>query len=513
MATQLIQLRKLSKSFAGVRALRDVSLEIDKSEVHAICGENGAGKSTLIKIISGVVVPDAGEVLVDGRSFRAGNVQAAEAAGVAVLHQESTAFPDLNAIDNIFVGREITRAGGLLLDRAEMRRQTIAVLDRLGETIDIDAPLRTLPLAQRQMIAMARALSHDCRLLIMDEPTASLSARETEVLLKLVRQLRDQGISVLYVSHRLEEIFAIADRVTVLRDGGHVATHNVGDVDTEQLIKLMVGREIGEPQALASDAHPPAASANDLPSDPVIEVRGLTSRGRFEDICFSIATGEIVGLAGLVGAGRTEIARAIFGIDSYDSGEVLVDGNALPPRSVEAAVAAGLGLIPEDRQHEGLVLPMSVRDNVSLAILSKLTSAALIDFARETQLVTRQVEQLSVRTSGLHAAAETLSGGNQQKLVIAKWLAREPRALILDEPTRGVDVGAKAQVHRLIRQLATDGLATLLISSELPELLAMSDRTIVLCEGRIAGELDRASATQERVLQLALPDSQAPIAT
>jgi len=529
MATPLIQLRKLSKSFSGVPALRNVSLEISRGKVHAICGENGAGKSTLIKIISGVVVPDAGEILVEGKDFRTGDIHAAEAAGVAVLHQESTAFPDLNAIDNIFVGREITWAGGLLLDRAEMRRQTITALERLGKTIDIDVPLRNLPLAQRQMTAMARALSRDCRCLIMDEPTASLSARETEVLLKLVRQLRNQGVSVLYVSHRLEEVFAIADRVTVLRDGECVATRDISDVDTEQLIKLMVGRQVvdrSEPNSNTTGAatlksvrqQEPKPLGGDLvhsavDSNPVIEVRALTSHGRFEDISFSVRPGETVGLAGLVGAGRSEIVRAIFGIDRYDSGEILVDGRRLQPRSVKAAIDAGLGLVPEDRQHEGLVLPMSVRDNVSLAILDKLTKASLIDFEKETELVSRQVEQLSVRTPGLHAAAYTLSGGNQQKLVIAKWLVRQPKAMILDEPTRGVDVAAKAQVHRLIRKLAISGAATILISSEFPELLAMCDRIIVLCEGRITGELDGTRATQEQVLELALPDSQTAIST
>lgn len=523
MATPLIQLRNLSKSFAGVHALRDVSLEIGPGEVHAICGENGAGKSTLIKIISGAVVPDAGDVLVGGKSFRVGNVQAAEAAGVAVLHQESTAFPDLNAIDNIFVGREITRVRGLFLDRSVMRRQTIATLERLGETIDIDAPLRELPLAQRQMTAMARALSHDCRLLIMDEPTASLSECETAVLLKVVQQMRDEGVSVLYVSHRLEEIFAIADRVTVLRDGEHVATREISNVDTQQLIKLMVGRDVvqlGERHALESGCSvktatcaEPEASATHRAGDPVIEVRELTSLGRFENISLTVHAGEIVGLAGLMGAGRSEVARAIFGVDQYDSGSVIVGGQRLRPGSVSAAVAAGLGLVPEDRQHEGLVLPMSVRDNMTLAMLSKLTRTMFVDSRREAEVVTRQLEQLAVRASSPAAPAETLSGGNQQKLVIAKWLARQPKALILDEPTRGVDVGAKAQVHELIRRLADGGLATILISSELPELLGMCDRIIVLCEGLVAGELDRASATQERVLQLALPDSTAAIST
>lgn len=505
MGTSFIQFRELSKSFAGVHALRDVSLEIAAGEVHAVCGENGAGKSTLIKIIGGVLVPDSGQIVFGGRDFRFGSVHAAAEAGVAVLHQESTIFPDLNAVDNIFVGREITRHRGLLLDRAEMRRQTLAALERLGETIDIDLPLRELPLAQQQMIAMARALSSECRLLVMDEPTASLSSRETDILLKLVRQLSKQGVSILYVSHRLEEVFAIADRVSVLRDGEHVATKDVSEVDTDELIKLMVGREVD--QTTRHSGTTPGRG------DSVIEVRELTSRGRFEDISFSVRAGEIVGLAGLVGAGRSEIARAIFGIDMYDSGTVTICGSPVARHSVNAAIDAGLGLVPEDRQHEGLILPMSVRDNVSLAVLTKLARGPLINSADETSLVAKQIDQLAVKASGLHAAAETLSGGNQQKLVIAKWLARQPRALILDEPTRGVDVGAKAQVHQLMRQLAASGVAIVMISSDLPEVVTMSDRIIVLCEGRIAGELDGQVATQERILELALPDSQLALST
>ncbi|MBP87616.1 MAG: ABC transporter ATP-binding protein [Planctomycetaceae bacterium] len=505
MTNRLVQIRDLHKSFAGVHALRDVSFDIRRGEVQALCGENGAGKSTLIKILSGVLEPDEGEILFEDRVVEFHNVHAAEATGVAALHQEATTFPDLNAVDNMFVGREITRAGGLLLDRAEMRRKTLEALERLGETINVAVPLRELPLAQRQMVGIARAVSCDCRLLIMDEPTASLSARETTILLTLVRQLRDQGVSILYVSHRLEEVFETADRVTVLRDGEHVTTQDVNTLDKEELIRLMVGRDVKQPTRRET-----GSSASD---DPVIEVQELTCRGRFERITFTVGRGEVVGLAGLVGAGRSEVARAIFGIDHYDSGHVSIHGQTIPPGSTSAAIKAGLGLVPEDRQHEGLVLPMSVRDNVSLASLQALTRASLIDTRQERALVDAQIEQLDVRTSLIHASAATLSGGNQQKLVIGKWLACDPKALILDEPTRGVDVGAKAQVHGLIRRLVERGLATLLISSDLPELLALSDRIFVLCEGRIAGELDGATATQAQILELALPDRRVPAVT
>lgn len=496
----LIQIRNLSKSYGGVHALRSVSLDIQPGEVHAVCGENGAGKSTLIKALTGVVKPNQGAILVNGIPLTPGHVHAAAAAGIAVMHQESTAFPDLDAVANVFVGRERRRCRGLFLDQTKMRRETRALLIRLGESIDVDVPVGQLPVAQRQMVAMARALSCDCRLLIMDEPTASLSARETQTLLRIVGGLRDEGVSVLYVSHRLEELFQIADRVTVLRDGALVDTRWISDIDRDGLIKLMVGREVAE----LTSRHEHAGTVG----DEVLNVSGLTRAGVFADISFAVRAGEILGLAGLVGAGRSEIARAIFGIDDYDAGAVTVAGHRLPPASVQSAMAAGLALVPEDRQHEGLVLPMSVGANISLAMLDRLKRWGLLSGRREAHLVARQMRELSVRAAGPRAAAETLSGGNQQKLVLAKWLAGNPRVLILDEPTRGVDVGAKAQVHRLIRQLAADGLASIVISSDLPEILAISDRILVVRGGRIVGQLDGKTATQEQTLALALPAEQ-----
>ena len=500
MNIPLIQLRSLSKSYGGVRALQGVSLEIEPGEVHAICGENGAGKSTLIKALTGVVVPDQGTILVNGVSLPLGQVSASMAAGIAVMHQESTAFPDLDVVANVFVGREIRRCCGLFLDHAKMRRDARDLLGRLGESIGTEMFVGKLPIAQRQMVAMARALSCDCRLLIMDEPTASLSTRETEALLQIVAQLRDEGVSILYVSHRLEELFHIADRVTVLRDGMLVDTRVISEIDKDGLIKLMVGREV----ANLTTRHEPHSSVGDR----VLSVNSLTRAGVFADISFDVRAGEIVGLAGLVGAGRTEIARALFGIDYYDSGSVTVAGHQLSPGSVQAAMTAGLALVPEDRQLEGLVLPMSVGANISLTMLNSLKRWGLLSGDRETQLVARQMRELSVKAAEPQAAAAALSGGNQQKLVLAKWLAGNPRVLILDEPTRGVDVGAKAQVHRLIRGLATEGLATIVISSELPEIFALSDRILVVRDGRIVGELDGGTATQEETLALALPAQQ-----
>ena len=495
----LIQVRDVSKAYGGVQALAGVGLDIAPGEVHALCGENGAGKSTLIKILSGSVTPDAGQVLIKGAALKTGDVRAAEAAGIAVIHQESVAFGHLSTFDNIFVGREPRRLGGLLLDRARMRRETRALLERLGEwgAFDPSRPVGELSVAQRQMIGMARALSQDCRLLIMDEPTASLSERETRVLFSLIRQFRSSGVSVLYVSHRLDEIFELSDRVTVFRDGNHVATNLTREMTKDRLIQLMVGREL-----LAVDHAPRAAQTT---ADVLLEVRNLTRAGVFRDVSFRIRAGEIVAMAGLVGAGRSEVARCIFGADRADSGQVFACGLPLRGNSVKEAMDRGIAMVPEDRQHLGLVLPMSVGTNLSLAVLKSLTSGGLMSTSRERGLVEQLMRDLGVRAANASVPAQTLSGGNQQKLVIGKWLATKPRVLILDEPTRGVDVGAKAEVHKLVRKLAEQGMATLLISSDLPEVLAMSDRILVMRGGGIAGELSRDEATQEKVLSLAIP--------
>lgn len=500
----LIQLKNLSRSFGGIQAISDLTLEINAGEVHAICGENGAGKSTLIKLLAGVHRADSGHILVAGSLLNTGRVHDSEAAGIAVMHQESTAFPDLNAVENLFVGREQTRLGGLLLDKASMRARTAQLFAHLGVQVPLHIPLGQLPLAQRQMVALARALSRECRLLIMDEPTASLSARETQTLLKIVRQLRSQGVSVLYVSHRMEEIFAVADRVSVLRDGKLVGTRITSEVKSDELIRMMVGRELPDLNYRIN-----AASLAGLtgPGPVVLQADRLTTAGVFRNISFSVREGEVVGLTGLVGAGRSEIVRAIFGIDRYDSGSVTVDGRALPCSSVSDAMQAGLALVPEDRQHEGLVLPMTVSENVSLASLNSLTFGGLLNAKKESELVSRQLSDLSVKTSGPAAVASTLSGGNQQKLVLGKWMARQPRILILDEPSRGVDVGAKFQLHQLIRDATANKLATLVVSSDLPELLGLSDRIIVIRQGEIAGELSREEATAERILAMSLPET------
>jgi rhamnose transport system ATP-binding protein len=497
-----INVRGISKAYGGVQALSDVSVRIARGEVHALCGENGAGKSTLIKVLSGSVKPDAGQVLVNSTPLRLGDVRASEAAGIAVIHQESVAFPHLSTFDNIFVGREPKKLGGLMLDRARMRRETRALLERIGEAgaFDPRRPVGELSVAQRQMVGMARAMSQDCRLLIMDEPTASLSERETRVLFNLIADFRRAGVSILYVSHRLDEIFALADRVTVFRDGKFVATQPTAEIDKDKLIRLMVGREL-----LQVD-HAPHARTGDAAGPVMLEVVNLSRGGVFRDVSFNVRAGEIVGMAGLVGAGRSEVARVVFGADKGDAGHVIVNGKRLRGASVREAMDSGVGMVPEDRQHLGLVLQLPVSVNLTLTKLDSLTKFGLISSRAEHALVATLMKNLQVKAANASVAAQTLSGGNQQKLVAGKWLASRPRVLILDEPTRGVDVGAKAEMHKLIRQLADDGnTATLLISSDLPEILALSDRILVMRGGRIAGELSRAEATQEKVLALAIP--------
>ncbi len=502
-ADLLLRINGLTKTYAGVNALSDVSLDLAAGEVHGLCGENGAGKSTLIKCLTGVTTPDGGKIEVDGRRLPFGSVAESESLGIAVIHQESTTFSDLNAIDNIFVGRELKNRFGLL-DHRRMRSEAERLLNSLGQKIDITRPLSELSLANRQMIAMARAVSRNCRLLIMDEPTASLSARETGVLLQTVKSLQQQGVTILYVSHRLSEIFHLADRVTVLRDSHNVGTKSIEDLTEAKLIQLMVGRD-------TSQVRPDRQQRTAETKHVQLEVRNLTSQ-RFHDISLCVRAGEIVGLAGLIGAGRSEVARAIVGLDDYESGDIEVTGKSLVKHNVRKALDAGLALVPEDRQHEGLVLPMSVQENMSMAVVRRFSKNGIVNPRRERELVADFTNRLRIKAASADAAVESLSGGNQQKVVIGKWLATKPKVLILDEPTRGVDVGAKSQVHELIRELADDGMATLIISSELPELLNICDRILVMREGSISGEVDAATATQEQILEFALPTSEGAVA-
>lgn len=493
-AAALIDTQDLGKSYGTVRALGGVSMSIRAGEIHALIGENGAGKSTFINLLAGVVEPTTGNISVAGVPLAAG-VRASEAAGIAVIHQESTAFQHLDALDNLFVGREPRRWGGLFLDKPRMRREAKRLLESLGETLHEGRPLAELSVAERQMVAIARALSVDCRLLILDEPTASLSSRECEALFAAIRRLKAAGVAILYVSHRLEEILALADRVTVFRDGSHIETRDAGGLSKDDLIHAMVGREVTEHEQ----------TADTTPGAVRLSVRGLTRAPRFRDVSFELRAGEIVGMAGLVGAGRSEVASAIFGADQPDAGEVLMNGKPLAKGDVRAAIAAGIALVPEDRQHLGLVLPMTVGENLVLTVLSSLARGGLRSTSAEAAVANEQMQAMAVKAASPHVVAKTLSGGNQQKLVIGKWLAAKPSVLILDEPTRGIDVGARAEIYQLIRRLASEGMATLVISSDLPEVLGLSHRVLVMREGRISGELTRDQATPEQVLALAMP--------
>jgi len=497
-STPCVSIRALSKSFDGVRALDNVSLDLHAGEIHALCGENGAGKSTLIKVLAGIHVPDSGTVTAWGVPLPWGDVLRVRRTGVAVIHQESTAFPDLTAADNMFAGREPRRWAGLLLDRERMQREAGAAFELLGAVIPPDRTVGELSPADRQVVAIAAALSEDCRLLILDEPTASLSDHECTALFQNLRRLRSEGVSILYVSHRLDEVFSLAQRVTVLRDGQLAATRNVGEITRAELIRLMVGHAVSETRSRRRPGER---------TEVHLEVCGLSRAGEFRDISLRVHAGEIVGLGGLVGAGRSELTRCLFGLTRPDSGEVLVAGKSTGGAPVDAVIRRGVALVPEDRQHQGLVLPLSVRENLVMATVHGVMRRFFRDRKQESRTADALVQRLHIRTVGTAVPTWNLSGGNQQKVVLGKWLATEPAILVLDEPTRGVDVGAKAEIHRLIRQTAGHGTAVFLVSSELPELLSLSDRILVMRNGGIVGELDGRSATQEQVLELALPDA------
>ncbi len=488
----LIELRGIAKRYGGVQALADVSVAVQPGTVHGLVGENGAGKSTLVKILTGAVHPDAGEIRVLGRPQRIADPLAAHRLGIVAMYQEPTVFPDLTVAENVFAGRYPRGVLGTVDWRA-MRREAGRILAELGVDFGADAPVRGLSVADRQLLEIAKALSSRARLLIMDEPTAALSPHEVDTLFATVRRLRGRGVAVIFISHRLEEVTAIADVVTVLRDGRHVATRPARELAHGELVRLMVGRSL---EAL----FPKQETAV---GDPLLVAEGLSRRGVFADVSFQLRRGEIVGLAGFVGAGRSEIARSLFGIDPLDAGRVWIEGRPFRPRSPRAALRRGLAYLPEDRLAQGLVQQMSVRENVSLAVLPSLTPGGILRPRREQTLARRFMDRLRIKATSPSQPVRSLSGGNQQKVVLSKWLAAEPKVLILDEPTHGVDVATKADVHRAISQLAAEGLAILLISSELPELLAMSDRILVMREGRLVAELQRREATQERVIRAA----------
>ena len=488
----VLQLTGISKRFGAVQALTDVDLALFASEVHALVGENGAGKSTLVKILAGIHQPDAGRIQLNGEDLVLSGPAAARDLGIAVIHQHPNLFPDLTVAENVFVGR-LPRNGVRGVDWGELNRAAQRLFENLGVKQSVSVPVRGLSVADQQLVEIAKSLSLDARVLVMDEPTASLSSHEVERLFTIIRQLRSRGVAILFVDHRMEEVFEIADRVSVLRDGRHVITAAIKELTPADAIRHMVGRRL--------EALFPKEQATI--GEVALEVRGLTRRGVFSDASFQVRRGEILGLAGLVGAGRTEIARVLFGIDRADAGEVLVAGKHAEIKSPKDAMRLGIVYVPEDRHEQGLVLDFSIAANVSLPIVERLSRLLVVDRAKERQIAADYSKQLQVRSTGVEQAASGLSGGNQQKVVIAKWLATKPTVLLLDEPTQGVDIGAKAEVHRIISQLAGQGMAIVLISSELPEVLGMADRIVVLHEGRVAAEFARNDATQERVMAAA----------
>ncbi|MGK9167690.1 sugar ABC transporter ATP-binding protein [Inquilinus limosus] len=485
----VVELAGISKSFAGLTVLRDISFDVHPGEIHALLGENGAGKSTLIKIIAGVHRPDTGELRVDGTPARFSSPREAQRAGIATVYQELLLFPELTVAENIFLGHAPRRPWGGL-DWEAMRLKARDLLDSLdSHDLDVDAKVGSLSVANRQRVEIAKALSWNARLVIMDEPTAALADADVKRLMDVVRWLRGRGVAIVYVSHRMAEIFALADRVTVLRDGALIGTRPIGEVDERTLVNMMVGRSIEQLF--------PKEEAKIGPT--MLELRNVSHHTTVKDISLSLRAGEILGIAGLVGSGRTELALTVFGITPATAGEILVDGKPVVIDRPGKARDLGIAYVPEDRGLQGLIRPQTVRENVSLAVLGRIAKAFVVDYRREATLARDAIKRFGIRTRGPEQAVRQLSGGNQQKVVLAKWLATEPRILILDEPTRGIDVGAKAEVHALISRLATQGLAILLISSELPEVLGMSDRVLVMSGGCIVAGFDRAEATPDAV--------------
>jgi rhamnose transport system ATP-binding protein len=482
------ELEHISKRFGATQALDDVSLALLPHEVHALVGENGAGKSTLVKILAGVHQPDSGQIRLGGEPIEIRSPARARELGIAVIHQEPRLFPDLSVAENVYLGHQPRGRLGAI-DWGSMRRETRRLFDELDVEIPADMQVRGLSMADQQLVEIAKALSLDARLLIMDEPTASLSQHEVDRLFTIVRKTRESGVAIMFVSHRLEEVFEISDRTTVFRDGRHVATAATRDLTTGLLIRHMVGREVTLFPSIAA-----------TPGETLLEVRGLSRAGEFSDVTFSVRAGEVVGFAGLVGAGRTEVARVLFGIDKRDAGQVLIAGKDIHFDSPSAALASGVAYVPEDRHQDGLVLDFPIASNITLPILARLFPRLFVRREVENDMARDYAGQLQVRMTGVDQEVAALSGGNQQKVVIAKWLASKPRVLILDEPTRGIDIGAKVEVHRIIAELAAAGLGIVLISSELPEVLAMCDRILVMHEGRVTDEMTRDEASQERVM-------------
>ncbi|HZP20356.1 MAG TPA: sugar ABC transporter ATP-binding protein [Bauldia sp.] len=500
MSDALLRMSGISKSFPGVQALQDVHLEVGHGEIHALLGENGAGKSTLLKILSGAQSPDRGEIVFDGKPVTLANPHAAQRLGIVTIYQEFTLAPNITIAENVFIGREPGRNG--FVNWRRMAAETRAITTRIGLDLNPMTLVRDLSVAEQQMVEIARALSMDSRLIVMDEPTSALSSSEVDKLYRIVRDLKAQGLGIIFVTHRLEEVMQICDRYTVLRDGKYVGSGAVAETDVDGIIKMMVGREV---HALFARRESTATG------EVALAVEGLTRRGNQQDphaavldgVSLSVRKGEILGIAGLVGAGRTEMARAVFGADPFDSGRVVVDGQPVRIRSPRDAISHGIGLVPEDRKQQALFLALAIRMNISMASLGNLDRMGIfVDEKAEQKVVEEYRRALNIRMASPEQLVVNLSGGNQQKVVLARWLALRPKVLIVDEPTRGIDVGAKVEVHNLLYEMARTGIAIIAISSELPEVMAISDRIVTMREGRVTGAISRADATQEKLMAM-----------
>ncbi len=489
-APLLLKLEGVTKEFPGVKALQGVSFDLRVGEVHAVCGENGAGKSTLMKIISGVYQRDAGEIVYKGETVHFTSPHQSEAAGIAIIHQELNLVPHLSVAENIYLAREPRR--GFMVDRRKLYEQSKRCLDRLGVDIDPNAQVRTLSVAQRQMVEIAKALSLDASVLIMDEPTSSLTEQEAQLLFRVIRDLKREGTGIVYISHRLDEMAEIVDRVTVLRDGRYISTHDFNAITIDNIVARMVGRSLEEKFPTPTRR---------VSEEVIFSVSGLSSKGVFSDIDFEIRRGEILGFAGLMGAGRTEVARAIFGADPFDSGLITLEGHPLTISDPRSAIEAGIAYLSEDRKAQGLAIKMPVDANLMLANMEAVANpAGVIDRELHRQSSQHYVDLLNIRTPSLNQPVRLLSGGNQQKIIIGKWLFRQPKIMFFDEPTRGIDVGAKLAIYRIMDELAAKGIGIVLISSELPEILGMSDRVAVFHEGRITATLTTGETSQEEIM-------------
>ena len=490
----MLEITGIEKRFPGVHALKNCHFDLKKGEIHALIGENGAGKSTLMKILTGVYGKDGGTILYNGEEINVTTPKEAQNLGISIIHQELNLMPDLTAAQNIFIGREATKLGGLYLSESKQNRAAKSLFELLNLDLDPKTKVRDVTVAKQQMIEIAKALSFNSKILIMDEPTAALTESEIRELFKIIAGLKEQGVGIVYISHRMEELFEISDRITVMRDGEYIDTKTTAETSMDEIIRLMVGRTIYEP---------PKEASNVKGNDVVLEVKNLNAGKEVKDVSFSLRRGEILGFAGLMGAGRTETARAVFGADKIDSGEIFINGKKAHIRSPKDAVKHGIGYLSEDRKQFGLALGMNIEANTVLANYENFNTGGIVNDKKAAEAAKKYVDMLKTKTPSTKQLVGNLSGGNQQKVVIAKWLCRDCDILIFDEPTRGIDVGAKSEIYKLLTDLAEQGKSIIMISSELPEILRMSDRVVVMCEGRITGTLDISEADQEKIMKYA----------